>query len=470
MIIAQSTRPHNSQTLAPHQCRCLQYLTIHPTRYIILAMPLLGQRLRQAREARGITPLQVEIDTRIRANVIQALEAGDLANLPPEPFLRGLIRSYANYLRVDVQESLDLYAVDALARAVPPPPPSRSFALKKPPTPAQPTPQPPASQPVGFNKPLTPPPAKPATPHRDLSAPVAFLSSRPGPVAPTPQRAAPMVPPSPKPTLAPTAASVLAIPSAPPETLGSSAPVADTHAHSEQSRGTRQRFLWPAGILLGLVIILGCLACGVLAYTQLQPAVSSLIAAQRTALPTHVLPTASPTSVPGAGPTSVPTLAATAPPFATFPGNPSPTPKVTPRRTLETVSGLNLDIDATQAITVQVGVDGVLVFNGPMAPGSSRSWSAKESLYLRIENFIGATVLFNGKKLGPVNFAERSLFERQWILNPNGKPVGAAPLALATATLTATTPGQVPTATRTSTPQIKNTVTPPTPTLTPFSP
>ena len=61
----------------------------------------LGERLRQAREARGVSPIQVEIDTRIRANVIQALEQGDFESLPPEPFLRGLIRSYATYLGAD---------------------------------------------------------------------------------------------------------------------------------------------------------------------------------------------------------------------------------------------------------------------------------------------------------------------------------------------------------------------------------
>ena len=75
-------------------------------------MSLLGERLRQVREARGISPLQVEIETRIRANVIQALEEGDFESLPPEPFLRGLIRSYSNYLGVDSQEMLDLYVAD----------------------------------------------------------------------------------------------------------------------------------------------------------------------------------------------------------------------------------------------------------------------------------------------------------------------------------------------------------------------
>ena len=91
-------------------------------------MSLLGQRLRQEREARGLAILQVELDTRIRGNLIQALENGDIETLPPEPFLRGLIRTYANYLRVDPQEMLDLYAADT----VPVPPPPRQSIIKRP--------------------------------------------------------------------------------------------------------------------------------------------------------------------------------------------------------------------------------------------------------------------------------------------------------------------------------------------------
>ena len=64
-------------------------------------MSLLGERLRQAREQRGVAPLHAEMDTRIRAAVIQALEQGHYENLPPEPFLRGLIRTYSAYLGLD---------------------------------------------------------------------------------------------------------------------------------------------------------------------------------------------------------------------------------------------------------------------------------------------------------------------------------------------------------------------------------
>src|SRR5512142_293753 len=104
-------------------------------------MSLLGQRLKQEREARGLALLQVEIDTRIRANLVQALEDGDLGLLPPEPFARGLIRSYASYLKLDPQEMLDLYAADTIPTAAPPP---RAMPIKRPSA----VPHPPATRPL----------------------------------------------------------------------------------------------------------------------------------------------------------------------------------------------------------------------------------------------------------------------------------------------------------------------------------
>ncbi|MBI3740490.1 MAG: helix-turn-helix domain-containing protein [Chloroflexi bacterium] len=84
-------------------------------------MALVGDYLRHARETRGLAPLQIEIDTRIRANIIEALEAGDFSQLPPEPFLRGLIRTYAAYLGADSQEALRLLISDLTAPPKPKP-------------------------------------------------------------------------------------------------------------------------------------------------------------------------------------------------------------------------------------------------------------------------------------------------------------------------------------------------------------
>ena len=128
----------------------------------------------------------------------------------------------------------------------------------------------------------------------------------------------------------------------------------------------------------------------------------------------------------------MPTFAATAPPFATVSGNPAATPtaRTTPRRTIEAApTGLNLDIDATEKVTVQIGVDGVLVFSGTMEAGSSRSWSAKDSLYMRVENAKGAAIIFNSKTQAARTFAERTTMERQWKLDAKGAAISAPPVA-----------------------------------------
>jgi hypothetical protein len=155
----------------------------------------------------------------------------------------------------------------------------------------------------------------------------------------------------------------------------------------------------------------------------------------------------------------VPTLAVTAAPFATFPGNRTPTAQIAARRTPEATGGLNLDVDVTQTITIQVGIDGVMAFSGQMQPGDSRLWSATNTLYVRVENPRGATLSFNGntKWFGARTFAERSVMERQWTLNDKGTPISVAPVAPPTATPPASTSGALP---------VNST---PTATLTPFS-
>jgi cytoskeletal protein RodZ len=72
----------------------------------------LGELLRRAREARGLTLAQVEQETRIRRAYLEALEADDLGRLPPPVFTRGLARSYALYLGVSAVEASELLNKD----------------------------------------------------------------------------------------------------------------------------------------------------------------------------------------------------------------------------------------------------------------------------------------------------------------------------------------------------------------------
>jgi len=65
-----------------------------------------GDRLRQAREAKGLTFEQVEEITRIRRRYLQALEEEDYGQLPGEVFIRGFLRNYALALGLDPGEIL----------------------------------------------------------------------------------------------------------------------------------------------------------------------------------------------------------------------------------------------------------------------------------------------------------------------------------------------------------------------------
>jgi len=61
----------------------------------------LGQRLRDAREAKELSPEEVERATRIRARFIEQLERGDFSGMTPVQ-AQGFLRNYARFLGVDL--------------------------------------------------------------------------------------------------------------------------------------------------------------------------------------------------------------------------------------------------------------------------------------------------------------------------------------------------------------------------------
>jgi len=75
-------------------------------------MSQLGERLRAAREAQGISVAQASADTRILPRYIVALEDGDYQHLPGDVYARGFIRNYAGYLGIGAEELIELYRVD----------------------------------------------------------------------------------------------------------------------------------------------------------------------------------------------------------------------------------------------------------------------------------------------------------------------------------------------------------------------
>lgn len=70
----------------------------------------LGEKLRQAREARGISISEVAEQTRISGLYLQSIENDDYRTLPGGIFNKGFVKSYAKYVGIDEQEALQDYS------------------------------------------------------------------------------------------------------------------------------------------------------------------------------------------------------------------------------------------------------------------------------------------------------------------------------------------------------------------------
>ena len=76
-------------------------------------MDRLGRRLREAREAKGSTLGEAEAETRIRAQFLESLEAGDFASFPGGDIqVRGFLRIYARYLELSPDDVVGRYSAE----------------------------------------------------------------------------------------------------------------------------------------------------------------------------------------------------------------------------------------------------------------------------------------------------------------------------------------------------------------------
>jgi cytoskeletal protein RodZ len=69
----------------------------------------IGTTLRDARVRRDISLQKAEADTKIRVKYIQAMENEDFDVLPAGTYVKGFLRTYAEYLGIDYQLILDEY-------------------------------------------------------------------------------------------------------------------------------------------------------------------------------------------------------------------------------------------------------------------------------------------------------------------------------------------------------------------------
>jgi cytoskeletal protein RodZ len=69
----------------------------------------IGNSLREARVRRGIDFAQAEVATKIRGKYLRALEEEQFDTLPAETYVKGFLRTYAEYLGLDGQLYVDEY-------------------------------------------------------------------------------------------------------------------------------------------------------------------------------------------------------------------------------------------------------------------------------------------------------------------------------------------------------------------------
>jgi cytoskeletal protein RodZ len=69
----------------------------------------LGEFLRQAREAKGLSLQDVQEVTKIRLFFLESIEKGDFNALPGQAYVKGFLRNYAKAVDISEQEVIDRY-------------------------------------------------------------------------------------------------------------------------------------------------------------------------------------------------------------------------------------------------------------------------------------------------------------------------------------------------------------------------
>ena len=67
-------------------------------------LPSFSRWLKQERELREVSPEEIAGSTRLSVSVIEALESGEEARMPPRAYVVGYLRSYAGAVGLDADE------------------------------------------------------------------------------------------------------------------------------------------------------------------------------------------------------------------------------------------------------------------------------------------------------------------------------------------------------------------------------
>lgn len=81
---------------------------------------MIGDNLRAEREKQNLTIRDIEKGTSIRALYIEGIEKGDYAQLPGDVYIKGFIRNYANFLKLDADALVKQYVEETHPESVKP--------------------------------------------------------------------------------------------------------------------------------------------------------------------------------------------------------------------------------------------------------------------------------------------------------------------------------------------------------------
>uniref|UniRef100_B8HSZ0 Transcriptional regulator, XRE family n=1 Tax=Cyanothece sp. (strain PCC 7425 / ATCC 29141) TaxID=395961 RepID=B8HSZ0_CYAP4 len=115
---------------------------------------------------------------------------------------------------------------------------------------------------------------------------------------------------------------------------------------------------------------------------------------------------------PGVGPKQSPLLTTTAPRTTVLPSS-QPTATPTPATPTQTEPAVKVGISLRQESWMEVIVDGQRVYEGILASGTQRTWTAKQKLVVRAGNAGGVMVAVNGtqpKPMGASGAVEEAVF------------------------------------------------------------
>ncbi|MBI2022409.1 helix-turn-helix domain-containing protein [Candidatus Daviesbacteria bacterium] len=83
-------------------------------------MRTVGQILKDSREAKHYKLEDIEKHTKIRIELLEALESDNYSKLPPSTFIQGFIKNYGKFLGLDIEKLLAVFRRDYESKKHPP--------------------------------------------------------------------------------------------------------------------------------------------------------------------------------------------------------------------------------------------------------------------------------------------------------------------------------------------------------------